>query len=111
MAAAPQSRARPLRLRLPARRAALHRLRHNRPPSDPELAGAVPVLGALEPGRRLPRCNYGDGSRVASDNRRQQIAYLQQLADEQQQQINRLLEKVARYENGESAKPRAPAVY
>jgi 5-methylcytosine-specific restriction endonuclease McrA len=49
------------------------------------------------------RCNYGGGSRVASDNRRQQIAYLQQIVEEQQQQIDRLLEKVARYEDAQRA--------
>jgi hypothetical protein len=96
---------------VPGRRAALHRVRDNRPPPDPELAGAGPVLGALEPVASCSRCNYGDGARVAADNRRQQIAYLQQLVENQQQQIDRLPEKVARYENGESAKPRAPAVY
>jgi HNH endonuclease len=49
-----------------------------------------------------PRCNYGDGSRVAADNRRQQIAYLQQLVEEQQQQIAQMAERLARYENGPS---------
>jgi hypothetical protein len=61
-----------------------------------------------------PRCNYGDGSRVASENRRQQIAYLQQLVEDQQQQIDRLLEKVARYEranSGELAPGPTPAIY
>jgi 5-methylcytosine-specific restriction endonuclease McrA len=48
------------------------------------------------------RCNYGDGSRVAADNRRQQIAYLQQLVEEQQQQIAQMAERLARYENGPS---------
>jgi 5-methylcytosine-specific restriction endonuclease McrA len=61
-----------------------------------------------------PRCNYGGGSRVAADNRRQQIAYLQQLVEEQQQQIDRLLEKVARDEEangGELAPGPTPAIY
>jgi 5-methylcytosine-specific restriction endonuclease McrA len=49
-----------------------------------------------------PRCNYGDGSRVAADNRRQQIAYLQQLVEEQQQQIAQMAERLAHYENGPS---------
>jgi hypothetical protein len=48
------------------------------------------------------RCNYGDGSRVASENRRQQIAYLQQLVVEHQQQIAQMAERLARYENGSS---------
>jgi 5-methylcytosine-specific restriction endonuclease McrA len=61
-----------------------------------------------------PRCNYGGGSRVAAYNRRQQIAYLQQLVEEQQQQIDRLLEKVARDEEangGELAPGPTPAIY
>jgi 5-methylcytosine-specific restriction endonuclease McrA len=49
-----------------------------------------------------PRCNYGDGSRIAADNRRRQIAYLQQLVEEQQQQIAQMAERLARYENGPS---------
>jgi 5-methylcytosine-specific restriction endonuclease McrA len=52
------------------------------------------------------RCNYGDGSRVAADNRRQQIAYLQQLVEEQQQQIAQMAERLARYENGPWPVPR-----
>jgi 5-methylcytosine-specific restriction endonuclease McrA len=43
-------------------------------------------------------CNYGDGSRIAADNRRRQIAYLQQLVEEQQQ-IAQMAERLARYEN------------
>jgi hypothetical protein len=61
-----------------------------------------------------PRCNYGGGAQVAADNRRQQIAYLQQLVEEQQQQIDRLLEKVARYEEangGELAPGPTPVIY
>ena len=61
------------------------------------------------------RCNYGDGSRVAADNRRQQIAYLQQLVEEQQQQIAQMAERLARYEDAEGvqgrpAKRPAPAI-
>jgi 5-methylcytosine-specific restriction endonuclease McrA len=52
------------------------------------------------------RCNYGDGSRVAADNRRQQIAYLQQLVEEQQQQLAEMAERLARYEH-----PMRPAIY
>jgi 5-methylcytosine-specific restriction endonuclease McrA len=46
-----------------------------------------------------PRCNYGGGARVAADNRRQQIAYLEQLVDEHQQEIARLAERLAYYED------------
>jgi hypothetical protein len=49
------------------------------------------------------RCNYGDGSRVAADNRRQQIAYLQPLVEEQRQQIAQMAERLARYEDAETA--------
>jgi 5-methylcytosine-specific restriction endonuclease McrA len=45
------------------------------------------------------RCNYGDGSRVAADNRRQQIAYLQQLVEEQQQQLAEMAESASRVSN------------
>jgi hypothetical protein len=47
--------------------------------------GAVHV-SKLPPGWHLvascKRCNYGDGRRVAADNRRQQIAHLHQLVAE-----------------------------
>jgi 5-methylcytosine-specific restriction endonuclease McrA len=57
-----------------------------------------------------PRCNYGGGARVAADNRRQRIAHLQQLVEEQQQQIAQMAERLARYED-QAAKRRVPAVY
>jgi hypothetical protein len=60
------------------------------------------------------RCNYGDVSRVAAANSRERIARLQQVVEEQQQQIDRLLEKVARYEEangGELAPGLTPAIY
>jgi hypothetical protein len=47
-----------------------------------------------------------DGSRVAADNRRQQIAYLQQLVEEQRQQLAEMAERLARYEH-----PMRPAIY
>jgi 5-methylcytosine-specific restriction endonuclease McrA len=59
------------------------------------------------------RCNYGDGSRVAAANSREKIARLQKIVEEQQQQIDRLLEKVARYEEangGELAPGPTPAI-
>jgi 5-methylcytosine-specific restriction endonuclease McrA len=56
------------------------------------------------------RCNYGDGSRIAADNRRRQIAYLQQLIEEQQQQIAEMAERLARYEGGAAKRP-APAIH
>jgi 5-methylcytosine-specific restriction endonuclease McrA len=46
------------------------------------------------------RCNYGGGARVGADNRRRRTAQLEQLVEQQAQQIDRLLEKLARYENG-----------
>jgi hypothetical protein len=47
---------------------------------------------------------------VAADNRRQRIAHLQQLVEEQQQQIAQMAERLARYED-QAAKRRVPAVY
>jgi 5-methylcytosine-specific restriction endonuclease McrA len=44
-------------------------------------------------------CNYGDGARIAAGNRRQRIARLEQLVQEQQQTIARLREQLAAYEN------------
>jgi hypothetical protein len=44
-------------------------------------------------------CKYGDGSRVAADNRRQTIEELRVLVEEQQQQIARMAEQLARYED------------
>jgi hypothetical protein len=63
-----------------------------------------------------PRCNYGGGGRVAADNRRQQIAYLQQLVEDQEQQIAQMAERLARYEDAEGvqgrpAKRPTPAIY
>jgi hypothetical protein len=61
-----------------------------------------------EPSNLVAACrrfNYGDGSRVAADNRRQQIAYLQQLVEEQQQQIAQMAERLARYDNDPSPSP------
>src|SRR5512132_2748859 len=71
---APKSCARPPRAYVPGRRSALHRLRNNGPPPDPELAGAAPVLGALEPRRRLPALQLrwrrpGCGPEHAADDR------------------------------------------
>jgi hypothetical protein len=106
MAAAPQGRARLLRLRLPGRRAALHRLRNNRSPPRAELAGAVPVLGALEPRRACSRCNYGGGARVAAENTRRTIEDLRALVIEQQEQIADMAVRLARYEH-----PKRPAIY
>jgi 5-methylcytosine-specific restriction endonuclease McrA len=57
------------------------------------------------------RCNYGDGARVAADNRRQQIAHLQQVVEEQQQQITELLAQLAAYEDAKGGTPRSPAIY
>jgi 5-methylcytosine-specific restriction endonuclease McrA len=45
-------------------------------------------------------CNYGGGARVQADNRRRRTAQLEQFIIEQQQEIARLLERLAYYENG-----------
>jgi 5-methylcytosine-specific restriction endonuclease McrA len=46
------------------------------------------------------RCNYGGGSRVQADNRRRRTAQLEQFIIEQEQEIARLVERLAYYENG-----------
>jgi 5-methylcytosine-specific restriction endonuclease McrA len=52
------------------------------------------------------RCNYGDGARVAAQNRRQTIEHLRALVEEQQEQIAEMAERLARYEH-----PKRPAIY
>jgi 5-methylcytosine-specific restriction endonuclease McrA len=60
-----------------------------------------------------PRCNYGGGARIGADNRRRRTLQLEQLVEQQAQQIDRLLEKLARYEaaNGAPEMVRSPAIY
>jgi 5-methylcytosine-specific restriction endonuclease McrA len=58
------------------------------------------------------RCNYGDGARVAVENTRQTIAKLRTLVSEQQAEIDRLTEMLARYEDGDRVKRgRTPAIH
>jgi hypothetical protein len=95
---------------VPGRRSALHRLRNNGPPPDPELAGAAPVLGASNLVAACRRCNYGGGARVAAQNTRQTIERLQQIIGEQQQEIAQLAERLAHYED-QAAKRRLPAIH
>jgi 5-methylcytosine-specific restriction endonuclease McrA len=57
-----------------------------------------------------PRCNYGDGSRIAAQNTRATIERLRALVEAQEQQIAQLANRLARYED-KPAKPRAPAIY
>jgi 5-methylcytosine-specific restriction endonuclease McrA len=70
---------------------------HHQIPSSqqPELfwepANVVAACGA---------CNYGGGARVQADNRRRRMAQLEQFIIEQQQEIARLVERLAYYENG-----------
>ena len=110
LATAPQTGARLLRPHLPGRRAALHRLRDNRPPSGPELAGAAPVLGAREPRRQLQAVQLRRRRRIAAQNTRATIERLQAVVEEQQQQIAELLETIANLEDAKSAKRATPAI-
>jgi hypothetical protein len=55
-------------------------------------------------------CNYGDGSRIAAENTRRTINDLRALVEEQQQQIERLLEMLARYEDAKPAEPTTAGV-
>jgi 5-methylcytosine-specific restriction endonuclease McrA len=59
------------------------------------------------------RCNFGRGNRAAAAKQRQTIADLRALVEQQQQTIDRLLERLARYErvDGRSAEPPMPAIY
>ena len=58
------------------------------------------------------RCNYGDGARVAAENTRQTIAKLRTLVWEQQAEIGRLTERLARYEDGDRVRRgRTPAIH
>jgi 5-methylcytosine-specific restriction endonuclease McrA len=57
------------------------------------------------------RCNYGGGARVGADNRRRRTAQLEQLVEQQAQQIDRLLEKLAWYENGGRRQRAEPRIY
>jgi hypothetical protein len=54
------------------------------------------------------RCNYSGGASIASGNRRRKIAELERIIREQQQQNDRLLEKVLHYENGSPTTALAP---
>jgi 5-methylcytosine-specific restriction endonuclease McrA len=57
-----------------------------------------------------PRCNYGDGSRVAAENTGQTIKRLRALVEEQQQEIAQMAERLARYEEAPVKRP-APVIY
>jgi 5-methylcytosine-specific restriction endonuclease McrA len=50
-------------------------------------------------------CNQSGGAWVQADNRRRRLAQLEQLIEEQQATIDRLLERLARYENPPAAAP------
>jgi 5-methylcytosine-specific restriction endonuclease McrA len=56
------------------------------------------------------RCNYSDGARVAAQNTRHTIEQLYALVEQQDQQIARLMEKLAHYED-QAAKRRVPAIH
>jgi hypothetical protein len=47
-----------------------------------------------------PRCNYGDGARVAAENTRRTIEDLRVFVEQQQAEIDRLTERLAAYEDG-----------
>jgi 5-methylcytosine-specific restriction endonuclease McrA len=53
-----------------------------------------------------PRCNYGDGARVAAENTRRTIEDLRALVIEQQEQIAEMAERLARSEHR-----KRPAIY
>jgi 5-methylcytosine-specific restriction endonuclease McrA len=82
---------------------------HQLPTSqNPEYFFAVEyIVGACKP------CNFADGARVKAANQRQTVAFLQQLVEEQGQQIDRLLERLSKYEtlDGKPREPQMPAIY
>jgi 5-methylcytosine-specific restriction endonuclease McrA len=55
-------------------------------------------------------CNYGDGSRIAAENTRRTIERLYAIIEEQEQQIEQMAERLARYED-QAAKRRVPAIH
>jgi hypothetical protein len=58
------------------------------------------------------RCNYGGGARIAAQNTRETIAKLRALVWEQAAEIDRLTDRLARYERPDGRrKPPAPAIY
>jgi hypothetical protein len=77
--------------------------RGHRRPHLPEQHAPAPVLGLGEPAERLPALRLRSGARIQADNRRRQIAQLEQLVEQQAQQITELLAKLAAYEDGSSA--------
>jgi HNH endonuclease len=58
-------------------------------------------------------CNYGGGARLQADNRRRRTAELEQFIIEQQQEIARLAERLAYYENdgGPERQRTEPRIY
>jgi 5-methylcytosine-specific restriction endonuclease McrA len=58
-------------------------------------------------------CNYAGGSRVAAANAREREAQLRAQVEEQRQHIDRLLERLSRYEtpDGRRVKRPMPAIY
>ena len=58
------------------------------------------------------RCNYGGGARVAAENTRRTIEHLRALVEEQQQQqIEEMAERLARYEDAKPAERPTPAIH
>ena len=53
-------------------------------------------------------CNYGDGARIASANKRETIEQLRALVEAQDQRIAQLVERLARYEDAEERPVKRP---
>jgi 5-methylcytosine-specific restriction endonuclease McrA len=58
-------------------------------------------------------CNFGDGAKLRNANARNREAQLRSLVEEQRQEIERLLERLSRYEtpDGRPVKRPMPAIY
>jgi hypothetical protein len=81
---------------------------------SPAHARAIGIAVALPRGLILPRGTRLRGAAVKAENRanRQTIAYLEQVIDDQAAEIERLVTKLASYENGERQRRRVtPRIY
>lgn len=94
------------------RKAVLIRDAHVCRVQGPRCTGIATTVHHIEPSSRRPdlfwadfnlvaacsRCNYGDGSRLAADNKRGRVEKLEQLVAWQDQRIQVLLEQLQQYE-------------
>jgi hypothetical protein len=93
--------------------APLQRPRRDRPPHTPSslypehFFDVDSLIAACKP------CNFADGAKLRNANARNREAQLRSLVEEQRQEIERLLERLSRYEipDGRPVKRPMPAIY